>query len=329
MKILTGTLIAVLALWCGGWFAGSWWANGKIGELIEVQRQRGVEIDCADRAMRGFPFNMGVGCDSVTIRQLDGSRIDLGAVRTAASLTAPGEASVEIDGPLTVPAGSNTLEANWKKMEAFADATFDGGFDLTSFAFDTLTARSGEITAGVNTGTGFLRPQKSNDAESSDNLEATVSLGDVTADVPGTVTLPPFSIELDAMLEGGYRDLVEQRLSAAEIINDGAQGEIRRLKLDLPDGGKLVLGGPLQLDENGILSGTVTIGLINPEAVMAWARSISPALDQPVSLLAQSVAGMGAPTVLGDEKVRAIELTIDRGEVRLGFIKLLDLPPLK
>jgi len=329
MKILTGIVVALLALWCGGWFAASWWANGRIGEVIEIQRQRGVEIDCADRAMSGFPFNMGVGCNSVTIRQADGSQIDAGAVRTAASLTAPGEANVEIDSPLTFHAGDNVFEANWKKLGAFVDATFDGGFDLTSFAFDGLTATNGEITAGVKTGTGLLRPQASEDVQNPGNLEAAVSLGGVTADIPGVTKLPPFSIQLDAMLEDGYRDIVEQQLSAVEVLNDGAKGEIRKAKLELSDGGKLVLGGPFELDENGILSGSVTVGLANPEAVMAWARSVSPALEQPVSLLTQSVAGMGVQTTLGGEQVRAIELTIDKGEVRLGFIKLLDLPPLK
>lgn len=329
MKILIGILIAVLVLWCGGWFAASWWADGKIAEVIEVQRQRGVEIDCADRSMRGFPLNMGVGCDRVTISQPDGSQIDMGAVRTVASLTAPGEAQAEVDGPLTVQVGGTTFEANWGKLEAFADVRLDGGFDLTSFAFDGFIATRGEVSAGADTGAGFLRPQKADNAESSDNLEATITLGGMTADIPGVATLPSFSIELDAMLEDGYRDLVEQRLPVWEILLDGAQGEIRKAKLELPDGGKLVFGGPLQLDENGILSGTVTVGLANPEAVMAWARLVSPALEQPVSLLTQSVAGMGAEATLGGEQVRAIELTINKGEVRLGFIKLIDLPPLK
>ncbi|MGI9357418.1 MAG: DUF2125 domain-containing protein [Rhizobiaceae bacterium] len=330
MKFLVGIVIAILVLCCGGWFAASRWADGKIADVIEVQRQRGVEIDCADRAMGGFPFSMGVGCESITIRQPDGSQIDAGAVRSAASLTAPGEARIEIDSPFTVQSGRATLEAHWRKLEAFADATFDGGFERVSFSSHDLTIASGDISVILGSVSGkALRSKAYEKDRNSDGLYSQISLNDVTARLPNDISIPHFSIDMDGTLDDGYRDFVVRRLTVAEVMADGAHGVLQSAKLEMPNDGKLVLAGPFELGADGLLSGKVKVGIANPKAVKVWARAVSPALEQPASLLAKSVAEMGAETTLGGEEVRAIELTIDKGEVRLGFIKLLDLPALR
>ena len=60
-----GLLILVLfALWFGGWYAFANYADGKIAEAIDNTSQRGINIDCTNRAMRGFPFRIGHGACS-------------------------------------------------------------------------------------------------------------------------------------------------------------------------------------------------------------------------------------------------------------------------
>ncbi len=329
MKILTGILIFLAVLWTGAWFAISSWLNGTIADAFEQQREKGMEINCVDQGMRGFPFNMGLGCGSVSVAQPDGSKIDFGALRTAASLTSPGEAHAEIDGPLTIQAGGSEVKADWTSLKTFIDLTFDGGFDIATFSFADLKLNTGPALFEAGNGNALLQPQAtSGETPQARHLETRVSVGGLKAEIPGTVSITPFTLDFDAMLEDGYQDLFIKQVPADELFTDGAKGSIRKAAIILPEGGKLVLSGPLELGTDGLLSGTMKVGLANPEQITAWARSISPALEQPMSLLTQSIAGMGAANIIAGEDVRSIELTIDRGEVRLGFIKLTDIPPL-
>ncbi len=329
MKIITWIVIVLAVLWSAAWFAISSWLDGTITDAIKQQQEDGLEITCADQGMRGFPFSMGLGCDKVSIVQPNGSQIDFGALRTAASLTSPGEAYAEIDSPMTIQLGGSDVKADWTSLKTFIDLNFGGGFDMTTFSFAGLKLNTGSAAIEAQSGDALVRPQPaSGDQPQSGHLETEISLGDLQARLPGAVSIAPFTLKFDALLEDGYRDLFVNQIPANKLFDDGAKGEIRKAALLLPDGGKLVLSGPLELSDDGLLSGTVAIGLAKPDEVTAWARSISPALEQPISLLTQSVAGMGAPTTLAGEEVRSIELTIERGEVRLGFIKLADIPPL-
>ncbi|MDD9911299.1 MAG: DUF2125 domain-containing protein [Ahrensia sp.] len=326
MKVLYGLVATLALLWTAGWFGLSYWVDAQLDRVIDVQRQNGMTIACSDRSMRGFPFYLGPACDSLSIEGADGSTVISGAVRSSVSLTAPGEAMLELDGPVQVQSGATTLLADWNSLSAFIDATFDGGFDLASFAVADLKVQSNAAQVSAVSGHGDVKPTTPGDANPRRDLTLALALKGLSTEISETTT-SPVDLDINATLDDAYRDLVERRLPWQLALADGASADIQQIRLVVPGEGVLSLAGPLQIGADGLVSGTVSVGLSNPQTLQNWALSVSPALEQSFALLAQSVAGMGVERNVLGMQLRAIDLTIDRGAVRLGFIKLIDLPP--
>lgn len=129
-------------------------------------------------------------------------------------------------------------------------------------------------------------------------------------------------------LKDGTTDLLANRMPLSQVLADGAGFDIELALLDVGDGA-IALSGPLTLSPQGLLSGTVSIGLQGRDGLARWARSLDPNAAQAVATLAQAVAGMGATRSFGDRDMPAIDLTLDEGDVRLGFINLGRIAPLQ
>ena len=325
-------MAALFALWFGGWFVFASFADGKIAEVLQSVKDRGINIDCKNREIRGFPFRIGVHCDDLDVaHKRDVFRIKTGEVRTAAQLYAPGELIAEVDGPFQSWPNGRELNANWSIMRLFLDANFSGGFDLASLTFSDLTSTLSRFNFGVAKGAVHFRPtplpQDASD-QSPVSLDGAVSLSDLSAQLPN-LNVPPATFEADGTLMDGYQDLVERRRPLRSVIRDGAKFEIRNLALSLPDGGRLAFAGPLEVDSDGLLTGKIRVGVAKPESVSNWAGAIDPRLTQYVALIAQGVAGMGQPAQFGSAEIPSIVITLDRGQARMGFIQLGDpIPPL-
>lgn len=318
-------IAALFALWFGGWFAFASYADGEIAKVIRSVSDRGIEIACQNREMRGFPFRIGVHCDTLDVaHKRDVFRIKSGAVRTAAQLYAPGEMIAEIDGPFKTWPNGRELDANWSNMRLFLDANFSGGFDLASLTFSDFVSSLDQFKIDVGKGAVHFRPTpQAGEGSKGVSLDGAANLSNLAARLPG-VTIPPAGFEVDATLEEGYQDLVVRRRPLRAVIRDGAMFEFRNLALSLPDGGRLAFAGPLEIGSDGLLSGKIRVGVSKPESVSRWAGAIDPRLAQMVGLIAQGVAGMGKPTRFGTVEVPSIIITIDRGQARMGFIQLGD-----
>ena len=325
-------MLFLFALWFGGWYAFANYADGKIGEALVGVRDRGVTVDCSNREMVGFPFRIGVRCDAVNVaHNRDKFKMETGAIRTAAQLYAPGELIAEVDGPFRTWPNGREFVADWSAMRMFLDATFTGGFDLASLTFSDLNSTYSTASLKAKSGAVHFRPtpQAEGSGESgSKSLDGALQLVDLSASLP-RLTVPDATLDADATLIDGYQDLVVRRRPVRSVIRDGAEFEIRNLSLSLPDGGRLAFAGPLSVDEQGLLTGQIDVGVAKPESVAKWAGAINPQLAQQVGMITQAVAGMGKSASFGGSELRSITLTIDKGIVRLGFIQLPEpIPPL-
>lgn len=322
----------LFVVWFGGWFVFASWADGKVGETIVRLKDRGSEIDCQNRDMRGFPFRIGVHCEQLRVFDRRGDLVvESGALRTAAQLYAPGKMVAELDGPFTAyPRGIET-KAIWTQMRAFVDGNFSGGFDLASLNFAGLDATIGRARTQISQGAVHARPTPEDAAKNrlaQSGLDLAINLTDAKTTAPNGLAIPSATLRLDAVLENGYRNLVLGRMPLRSLVSQGFEVEFRNVDLTTGDGGRLALSGPLQLHEDGTVSGDVAIGVDNPKAVGAWAGKINPRLTRYVASIGQAVAGMGRPAKFGGTDLRAITVKIRRGEIKLGFIKLGEIPPL-
>ncbi len=321
----------LFALWFGGWFAFARYADGKIGEQITAVSEQGVNIDCQNRAIRGFPFRIGVFCDDLNIsHNRDVFRFELGELRTAAQLYSPGTVIAELDGPFKTWQGTREITARWNQMRLFLDANLTGGFELASLNFGAFAGEAGGSDIDIENGAVHFRPTPvAEGAEKPDpvSLDGYVTFDNFALSNP-KLEIPPASLKIDATLVDGYTDLISRGQKLDTILRDGAEINLSTLLLSLPEGGRLAFSGPLTIDENGLVSGNVKIGIADPKAIGAWAKKVDQRLQQAVSGIGQAVAGMGKADTIDGQEMRTIVVTLDQGVLRLGFIQLARIPPL-
>lgn len=322
-------VIVLFALWFGGWFVFASFVDGWVAKSLAQSEENGVRIECDNRNIKGFPFRIGVHCDDMNFaHKRDVFRIELGAFRSTAQIYAPGKIVAEIDGPFrSWPAGQE-VSAKWSNMRLFVDSNQDG-FDLASLTFADLETKAANGSIKAPRGALHLRPTPGSDqALLQRSLDGALNILDATIK-GGGADIPPFTLEADATLVGGYGDLMIKSMPLRQILQDGAELDIRNLALVLPEGGRLAFAGPLEIHEDGLLSGTITVGLSKPETIVAWFESIDPNLKGPMNLISQPISA-GEEKQIGGVGLKAVTISIDRGNPRLGFLPLpFQIPPIQ
>ena len=324
-------IVALFALWFAGWFIAADYADDKVTETLEQLDRQGIKIACANQDIRGFPFRLGLHCASVDVVDArSGTKLTSGGLNTAAQLYAPGKMIGELDGPLSLVQTGQAVAASWSRMRVFLDANFEGGFDIASLNFADLDAQVEGHLLRVEEGSLHLRPAPEDQENAAAKaLDLAVDLKQVEQKGSFSNALPKLSFYLDAQLEEGYRDLVVARLPIDAVLRDGASGLVRSLSVSVADGGKLAINGPLQLGPDGLLSGDLQIGMANPETVAKAFSAVDPVISDFLLNLGNALNMMGKPAQFGGEEIRAVPVKIERGEVKLGFIRIGTIPPIR
>ena len=326
-----GFVIILFILWFAGWFVFASYADGWVEKAIKRVDQRGIRIECNNRSIKGFPFRIGVNCDDLNIsHKRDVYRFETGKLRTAAQLYAPGKIVAEIDGPFRGWPAGQEITAKWSSFRLFADANLGGGFDLASITTRDLSAQSAPANIDLKQGALHFRPtpEEANTGSTVKSLDAALSASDVVVSSQDS-SLPSFNLAADMTLDEGYEDLIIRRIPLRSILRDGAQLNIRNLALITKDGGRIALSGPVEIHEDGLISGQLKIGLANADQVVAWFRQVDPNLAGPVKLLSQSIRG-GKDGDIGGVVLKTVTVSINRGRPRLGFLPIpVEIPPLR
>jgi hypothetical protein len=101
----TALLGLLAALWSAAWFVFAGLIDGGIDDWIEREASIGRNIDCAGRALRGFPFRFEVTCRGLDVR-LRGpegeTRVELGGFVAVAQAWDPTHVIIEATAPLRV-----------------------------------------------------------------------------------------------------------------------------------------------------------------------------------------------------------------------------------
>lgn len=326
------TIAVVIALWCGGWFALATWLDAQVVDFIARQQEKGLSLDCAGRDVTGFPFHLGVGCSMLTVSQ-DGTdaRISTGPVNGSAALYRPDRITLDAAAPLAFTTDAGPANARWASMQATGDIAFGSGLDSLSWHAQDLKAEWQNSSIQADEARLYGRPRPVDDGSPEGapaDLDMAAELRELTVEAAGG-SISPVDFSADLTLLDGYSDLVLQGIPLRDLLSDGAGLTIHNLAIAPRGGGTLAVQGSLDLTETGLLSGRLRLGVADGEALVRWAKSVDPQLAQPIRMLAQSVDGMGQEVRFGDRPLKSIELGLDRGELRLGFFKLADIPPLR
>ncbi len=315
-------VVVAVALYTGGWFFAADKIKQELALQMKAQGARGLTVECGNMDVRGYPFRFELFCTKPALADLSaGGSVDVGALRTAAQVYAPWHVVWEADGPMeaTLPTGEK-ITANWQSLQSSLQLKL-GGLERSSIASDGLdivlpTGEFETATMKIAHGEAHIRQQDG-------NLEMAALAKDMNLVLPGSndPKLPTVSASIEATL-AGKAGALEGNIRGKDVIRP-VKGELTRLVADFGEGRVATVNGPIEVDEAGLISGTLSVEI---EKFADWQPMLQQALPQNAS---QFESAMGAIKAMADQKgtVR-VNLVLSKGQVMLGFIPLgITLPP--
>ena len=313
-----GIFIAILF---GGYSAAWFYAAGKVEAFataaIAALNRDGKSADCADVTTQGYPFRIGVFCDSVRFDDSSqGVAASAAAFRSAAQVYDPFHIVAELDGPAAISAPKlGQIGLNWDNLRASVRLTTDFPEQLSVEA-DGLAA---EGSAGDAAATSLLKVghAEGHMRQHGSDLDLAARFTDARLDPKLTkgAVLPPLSGETDLTVNDGVK-LVR--------IGDGSlrgySGTIRTLTLSTGETTGLSVAGPFSVSAQGLLDADFTVSVRNPKALSEQLAKTFPAQADQIKM---SFSGLAA---LGDNP--SLPLKVTGGKATLGFIPLGNIPPL-
>ena len=305
----------------GGYSAGWFYVANRVKKEAEASiaslNRDGATAECTNLDVRGFPFRLGVFCDSVGYG--DPGRnivITAGGLRSAAQVYQPWRVVTELDGPLrTAVSDFPPLWLDWDKLRASVRIArpVPERLSIEGEGLSGQTDPEDEEPVSLfsaERAEGHLRPNGA-------DLDGAMSFTNLQID-PAAVagrTLPVLSGSGDATLKDGVR-LVETRSRSLR----GQSGTIRNLDLSTGPETGIALSGPFTVGADGLIDANLMVTLRDPRGVAAALANAFPEARR------QITAGFAGLAALGNAP--SLPLRITKGRAVLGFIPLGEIPPL-
>ncbi len=324
-RVFAGVVLVALVLFAAltaGWFYLARELDTRVQDAIEAAAGEGVTIACAEQDVFGYPFRLGLACDSVAIEAPEsGIRATGGQLRTAAQIYDPRRIVMELGAPVAVDAPDlPPLELGWDLAQGSARFSGDG-LEQMSIAIDApwITLRDeGTQIAEANR---FEVHSRRNGAD----LDLALTDRGLTVAPPGLGALPTFDVSADMSVAGAAGWLADGLPGGRiETALRGSQGTLRQLRLAPAQGGAMEISGPFAFSPTGEVTGNFRIALEDPEAVASLVGQLVPGGGAIANTL---VGGLGL--VGRQEEGRTIvDVEVRDGRAQLGFIPLGRIPPI-
>lgn len=306
-------IIVLIAGYTAAWF----WAAGRLewmaGEAVARLDRDAHDAECEGLHAEGYPFRIGLFCSRVAFRDAArGASLEAGAFRSAAQVYNPFLVVGEVDGPAKLNAPDlPPLDLAWDVLKA--SIRLDRPLpDRVSVEARALKAAGpdGQLFAAADM-QGHMRPNEG-------DLDLAASMRGLTL-APTLMqgrTLPALNGSADATLSDG----VAWALGGGKSMR-GRAGIVRELKLGTGASASLTLSGPFSVNEDGLLSADWTLALTGaPE----MAEVLATVFPERADAIRSAFSGLA---LLGDKP--SIPLRIDEGEIKLAFVTLGEVPPLR
>jgi hypothetical protein len=311
-------IFVIIAIgWSGGWF----WLAGLVDRnadsvFTEIAR-RGVEVDCRDRSVIGFPFAVRVACARTGVAErTTGTTARLGTVTGGASVFAPTTARIDMASPAEVdsPHLESPAEIRWLNAGVDIGIGLNGPRDI-SFDADGLSAEfalAGLPNPGLNAATaaGTLAP--SGDG----GTDAAVTFTDLAVSADGT-RFPPVSGSASGQISIPPRALLAGRAGITAPVSAHA------IDIALNSGGaRLSAEGDLSVDAQGVLDGAIRLRITGLEALPAFIAKLPPQMQNLANAVVGGIFAFGHPTTVDGQPGSEMVVKIERGTAQVGLIEL-------
>ena len=317
---LTVAIVLFGALYTGGWFYAASWLKDRATKELAASEQGLHSASCSNLSVRGYPFRIGVFCDSLGIDdRASGLSATFGALRSAAQVYRPGHAVIELDGPAQVRVTPDlAFDVDWDLMRASAVA-WTNGLDRASIAYDGLKGRLNVPSQGLSLGIAATHGEK-HVRQSGEALDVAASLEALSLDL-GDKVLPPLNVAVDVTIADAAKWISAE--GPPPTLPLGTSAELRGLSLDLGADNRMTLSGPVSVDDAGYVSGALDLTI---EGVTGWRDRISevfPDAAETVQRVAGAIKGLS-----GGQDRAVVKLNIRQGTVYLGLFPVAEIPPL-
>lgn len=322
-------VIIIPLLWIAYWFAARYVADTAIRRLAAND----VAV-CADPALGGFPFNLDIGCESLTHRSAaEQLTFDLGRIRATAPLYRPGIVEAALEGQFTIaaPSAGLALDASWSDATVRASAWL-GGLTGVAASFTELhvnnastgqTVPVGGITAASLNAEVTPAPDQSF-AASIDARDLVIFRADDTA-------FPAIDVDGRLILEdvGGALGT-----DPAETLLTWARGTpsvgIEKIRIASEDT-VVAADGTLSLSADGLLNGSVLFRWNNVSRLADLVEAILPGTRRRAAIALQALNAVSVSVETPDGPMRQTALTFTNGVIWLGILPLpIDpIPPIR
>lgn len=318
---------ALILLLLGGWFYAWNWGSRQLEQRVESTLARfdenGLFLDCAGKRIVGFPFRLGLFCDSVYAKQsATGSIVSTGEFRSAAQFYAPGRIVAELDGPAKYePFGSLPYIIEWSLMRASVSASLEGP-RAVSVDGDNIRLLDGWAPqAPAIASASDLQVHARLAPDEADDLELAIAGDDVR--IAGEY-LPELAITGDLRFEGIVPYLTPGFELGRHVRANGLSGTARKISVAPATGGRIEMNGPFSIDRNGRFSGEIRLGAARFDQLMPFLEKLIPGQTEAFLIAGNLLNGLG--TKEGD--LRYVTLSVERGEISIGIVVLGTMPAL-
>jgi len=300
--------LAYTALWF--YMAGA--LEQRIATTLADINGGGVRAFCEEPKARGFPFRIGLSCNSVFYENVhDGVSVRASQLRTAANVYQPFRILSELDGPATIMLPFTVpLQARWESLRASARLArpLPERISLEGKEVQIALEEGGEAPLATLGKMQIHARQHGADAEVAVSF-GTLAIGDAV--VAGLPPLEGRALVLVSdgvsLIQSGVEDLRGRSATIEEMVV-GVVGERAEISLS----------GPVSVGEDGRIDAELSVKVDDPAAVARLMAHIFPSERNRIMTASSAISGLGEDP---------LQIRIVRGRVFLGFIPLGEIPP--
>ena len=324
-RLFAGLIILVVlaAGWAGAWFWLAGWVDRNADPTLRRIATRGIDVDCPNRAVVGFPFALRVTCGETAVAERStGTRASLPGATGGASVFRPMTAEIDLQSPVRVqsPLLDGPVEFRWTeaavdvgmgmngpKTVSFDAAGLFGAFALPGFPEQTVAAATAEAHLAPSPSGGSAVALAFTDlAFANGDTRFPAVTGSAVADL----SIPPRAL-------AAGRQGISLPVSAREIQIQIQSGEAR-----------FVIEGDISLAPGGILDGTLILRIAGAEALPEFIAAMPLEFQRIANAVAAGLFAFGQPTDVDGRPGSEMRLTIAGNRVQIGPMLEFELPRL-
>lgn len=325
-----GGIVLVFALgWSAFWFVAANRVEAELEKALANLANQGTRIECAEQAVKGFPFRLEVLCNSMEAENRAQDTVRSQAVRAVALVYNPSHLIFEADGPATAHSALYGVDANanWQLAQASTKLGLEG-INETSIAIDEANVDvAGLLESQKIAVDRFEAHARKRSTERGAGVDLAISArnltlaGSVNTEYEADVDLIVWVPEGEPILMGKADQVV------LKYLREGGKLGLTQARI-ASLGAEVIVSGELVADADGQLSGDLTLRIVEPSKFGALIAAYMPDQAGMTPTLQAAVGTLGKKVERGTVTGYEMPLKLDRGKLQVGFIPLGRIPPL-